>query len=91
MACTHYSRAYLHTVVGRDMPWAHAALTAHNVSYMQRLATGIREAIIDQRMPDFVRQMVKNHYPKGDVPAWIIEGCSLAGIEIEGIALSETL
>ena len=49
---------------------------------MQRLTADIREAIKKGRMAEYVKETVERHYPKGDVPDWVREGCSLADIEL---------
>lgn len=53
---------------------------------LQRLSSQIRQAIREQRYPEFVRQYVARQFPAGDVPEWVCEGCRLAGISLEGVA-----
>ncbi len=50
---------------------------------MQRLSAQIRQAILEQRYPEFVRQFVAMQFPKGNVPEWVVEGCCLAGISLQ--------
>lgn len=56
---------------------------------MQRLTAAIRAAIREQRYPAFVREYVARQFPGGDVPAWVCEGCALAGIELEQVGSGE--
>jgi queuine tRNA-ribosyltransferase len=85
MACRQYSRAFLHPIVAKGLPFAANLVTHHNVAYMQRLARQMREAIAAGRYPDFVREFVAAHYPRpADIPEWVREGCRLAGIRLGG-------
>ena len=83
MVCQKYTRAFLHPIVAKNISFASSLVTYHNVTFMQRLGSEIREAIREGRYPEYVRESVKRHYPKGDVPDWVIEGCTLAGILLE--------
>lgn len=83
MVCKRYTRAYLHSVVRRGLPFAAIAMTYHNVAYMQRLGAEIRAAITEQRFPQYVRDFVRRHHPDGEVPDWVQVGMELAGIEMD--------
>eukprot|EP00887_Chlorella_sp_A99_P002668 scaffold6.g2668.t1 len=72
MVCRRYTRAFLHPLVAKQLPFAS----------ILRLAAQIREAITEQRYPEFVRQYVARQFPSGDYPEWVVEGCRLAGIEL---------
>lgn len=48
--CVHYSRSYLHHLFKINDNLLGTLLTIHNVSYMQRLMTDIRQAIRDDRL-----------------------------------------
>eukprot|EP00873_Tetraselmis_striata_P042067 jgi/Tetstr1/462331/TSEL_007337.t1 len=80
--CANYSRAYLHTVAGKSLTSAAILLTIHNVAYMQRLTKRIRQAITEQRFPEFVREYVRMQYPKGDHPEWVRLSLDMAGISM---------
>jgi queuine tRNA-ribosyltransferase len=54
----------------------------HNIAYMQRLTKRIRQAIMEQRFPDFVRHYVRMQYPKGDEPEWVRLSMQMAGISM---------
>ncbi|MCB1410035.1 MAG: tRNA guanosine(34) transglycosylase Tgt [Rhodobacter sp.] len=53
-ACRSYSRAYLHHVVRADEIIGSMLLTWHNLHYYQALMQGLRDAIADGRLGDFV-------------------------------------
>ncbi|CAL5229875.1 g13287 [Coccomyxa viridis] len=82
MTCKKVTRAYLHNLVGKGIPFAAVLMTYHNIAYTQRLTKQIREAITEQRFPAFVRDFVHKHYPKGDIPIWVIESLTEVGIDV---------
>ena len=64
MTCKTYTRAYLHNLVAKGLPFAAHLISYHNIAYTQTLTKTIREAIIAQQFPAFVHGLVKRHYPK---------------------------
>ena len=54
-ACTNYSRAYLHHVVKAGEIIAPMLLTWHNLHYYQELMVGLRRAVADRSLDQFVR------------------------------------
>ena len=52
-ACTGYSRAYLHHLVGAQEILAPMLLSLHNLTFYQDLMAGLREAISKGRLDDF--------------------------------------
>ncbi len=50
--CRTYSRAYLRYLFSANELLAIQAVTLHNVTYMNRLMTAIRQAILDDRLED---------------------------------------
>lgn len=46
----------------------------------------IRQAIKEQRFPDFVRQFMAGMFPRGDVPQWVVDALDVAGISLDGVA-----
>lgn len=83
MVCRRYTRAFLHPLAAKGLPFAASLISYHNIAYTMRLSGQIRRAIIEQRYPSFVREYVAQQYPRGGVPDWVIEGCQLAGIELD--------
>ena len=64
MTCRRYSRAFLHNLVAKGLPFAAHLMSYHNVAYTQALTKRIREAIRAQRFPEFAHDFVRQHYPK---------------------------
>ena len=81
MVCKQYTRAYLHKLVTKE-PMGAILVTYHNVHYMMRLMREIREAIVAQRFPEYVREFVRGHYPDGDVPPWVVNALKAAEITL---------
>ena len=55
-ACTSYSRAYLHHVLRSQEIIASMLLTWHNLHYYQQLMQGLRDAIANQNLSQFVAE-----------------------------------
>lgn len=43
----------------------------------------------EQRFPEFVRNFLRDMFPKGDVPKWVCEAMDCAGISLEGVVAPE--
>ena len=39
-------------------------------------------SIIEGRLDEFVREFMRNYYPKGDYPQWCIDAFKVAGISL---------
>ena len=83
MTCQKVTRAYLHNLVGKGIPFAAVLLTYHNIAYTQRLTKQIREVITEQRFPAFVRDFLQRQFPHGDTPAWVVEALAEVGIDVK--------
>lgn len=64
IACQKYTRAYLHPLVARNVPFASNLVTYHNIAFMQNLTREIRGAIENQTFPDYVQKTISLHYPE---------------------------
>ncbi len=51
--CKNYSRAYIHYLQKCNEVLAVMLLTWHNIRYYQRLTAGLRQAIAEDRLPEF--------------------------------------
>ncbi|XP_061212531.1 queuine tRNA-ribosyltransferase catalytic subunit 1 [Neopsephotus bourkii] len=79
--CQRYSRAYLHALL-RTEPAALHHLTVHNIAYQLSLMASIRQSILEQRFPQFVRSFLSARYG-ARVPLWVQEALEAAGIPLE--------
>eukprot|EP01025_Chloroclados_australasicus_P003889 TRINITY_DN10928_c1_g1_i1.p1 TRINITY_DN10928_c1_g1~~TRINITY_DN10928_c1_g1_i1.p1 ORF type:complete len:421 (-),score=55.25 TRINITY_DN10928_c1_g1_i1:536-1798(-) len=84
MTCKHYTRALLHTVVGRNIAYASILVTYHNVAYMQRLTTRMQLALQEGTFDDFVANYIQTQFPEvEDTPKWVVDACEAAGITLK--------
>ncbi|KAF4997911.1 hypothetical protein FGRMN_3550 [Fusarium graminum] len=90
MACTPTSeggmgitRAFVHHNASKETVAAHL-LTIHNVYYQLNLMRQIREAIIEDRFPTFVRQFFAWLYDeKKDYPEWAVGALKVVGVDLQ--------
>lgn len=82
MVCKRYTRAFLHPIVGKNIGFASSLVSYHNVAFMQALTSDMRNAIKQGTYAEYVRETIARHYPQGDVPEWVKEGCKLASIRL---------
>ncbi len=83
MTCKKYTRAFLHNLVAKGIPFAAMLVSLHNIAYTQRLTQQIRTAITEQRFPDFVRSFLRLHYPnKSNVPKWVCDALAECDIAV---------
>jgi len=81
MVCKNYTRAYLHTVAGREQIGAQL-LTYHNIAYQMNLMRTMRNSIIDGTFPTFVQNFIRLQYPTSNYPKWVKEALEAAGITL---------
>lgn len=68
--CKHYTRAYLNHVV-RFEPVGASLLTVHNVAYQMHLMKDMRESIMEDRFPEFVKKFMYEYFQNKSIPDWI--------------------
>ena len=83
------SRARLHTLLKTGNPLAVELVTQHNIAYMMSLIRSMRQAILEDRYPEYVQSFINDQFPKGiagddqgGCPVWVRNALSAAGIEI---------
>lgn len=64
--CTHYTRAYIHHLQKCNEVLAYMLLTWHNVRYYERLMQGLRQAIANDTLDEFVTQFYADQ-KQGDI------------------------
>merc|ERR1719219_2691071 len=80
--CTSVSRAYIHRLISnRETAGCHL-LTVHNIHFQLRLMKSVREAIKQDRYPQFIRQFAKNNYPDGNYPEWATNALKSVGVNL---------
>jgi len=77
------SRAFIHHVAAKETAGAHL-LTIHNVHYQLELMRGVREAIVEDRLPRFIAEFFGTLYG-GDTarfPAWAVGALRGVGVDL---------
>jgi queuine tRNA-ribosyltransferase len=77
--CKTYSRAYIHSIMSESTLMC-SLVTIHNVYFQLQLMRDIRDAISNDKFPEFVKNFMNELYPD-EKPKWIVE--SLASVNIE--------
>ncbi|XP_073174829.1 queuine tRNA-ribosyltransferase catalytic subunit 1 isoform X2 [Lepidochelys kempii] len=81
--CRRYSRAFLHALVRSETVAMHL-LTVHNIAYQLNLMRSIRESIVEQRFPQFVRDFMRTMYGSRErYPPWAVEALASVNITLE--------
>ncbi|KAI9501838.1 Queuine tRNA-ribosyltransferase catalytic subunit 1 [Coemansia spiralis] len=78
--CKNYTRAYLHTTVTKETTGCHL-VTIHNIAFQMRLMRDIRQAIVNDQYPSFIREFAKLRFGK-TVPLWIVEALKSVNIDL---------
>jgi len=86
-ACVNgYTRARLHGMLKKNkaagVALAVRLVTMHNLCYMQDLTKRMRQAIIEQTYESFCRGFLNLLFPSGNVPQWVKDALTAAGILI---------
>jgi tRNA-guanine family transglycosylase len=75
------TRAYINHLTAKETVGAHL-LSIHNVHYTLQLMGRARNAIIEDRYPDFVKEFFGKLYPNRDFPSWAITALAGVGIDL---------
>lgn len=78
--CQNYTRAFLHTAVTKDTTGCHL-VTIHNIAFQMQLMRDIRQAIIEDRYPGFIRKFMQNRFGS-TVPRWIVEALQSVNVDL---------
>lgn len=76
--CAKHSRAFLYSIRGTTNFCM--LLTVHNLHYMRNLTRRIRESILEDKYPEFIRSFMARRF--GNVPEWIRVSLKRVGVEI---------
>jgi tRNA-guanine transglycosylase len=86
-ACSRgVTRARIHALLKSQNTLAIQLLTQHNVCYMMKLVNDMRQAVLDQTFPTFVRTFIRDQFRGGNdgqpVPQWVQDALQEAGISL---------
>ncbi len=81
------SRATLARLFKAGNPVAVELLTQHNIAFMMQLVRDMREAILVNQFPDYVKRFINMQYPgiqQGgeEIPGWVVDALNAAGIDM---------
>lgn len=76
--CSRYSRAFLFAIRGTTNFCM--LLTIHNLHYMRNLTRRVRESIMEDRYPEFIRTFMAARFK--DIPGWIRTALRGVGVEV---------
>jgi hypothetical protein len=60
--CKTYDRAFLHLLNTSDEVTVCSLISIHNVAYQMRLMQRVRDAIKEDRFPEFATNFIRNYY-----------------------------
>lgn len=77
------TRAFVHHIVSKETVGAHL-LTMHNVWYQLELMRKVRESIVEDRFPAFIKQFFHDLHAgeKKDYPDWAVEALLTVGVDL---------
>ncbi|KAK9762759.1 Queuine tRNA-ribosyltransferase catalytic subunit 1 [Basidiobolus ranarum] len=82
LTCKNYTRSYLHSIGTKETVGCHL-LSIHNIAFQMQLMKKLRQSIVDDRFPDFLREFMYTRYKKSKkYPAWIINALKSVNVEL---------
>eukprot|EP00116_Pleurobrachia_bachei_P004593 sb/3464855/ len=81
MTCKEYTRAYLHCLLQEDTTGV-ILLTIHNIAFQLRLMSDIREAVREDRFPEFIKEYFVRMFPKKNYPEWAVDALASVGVTL---------
>lgn len=76
------TKAYIYHVTAKETAGAHL-LTMHNVHYQLNLMKQVRQAIIDDRYPSFLKEFFGKLYDeKSKYPEWAVTALKGVGVDL---------
>ncbi|KGG50421.1 queuine tRNA-ribosyltransferase [Mitosporidium daphniae] len=91
LTCRNYTRAALHGIVGKETTGCHL-LSMHNIAYMLRFSRAMRDAIIADKFPAYIKSFLRRRFIENEeqladkeaiVPEWIIDALASIGLVID--------
>ena len=83
--CKKYSRSYLYFLLNNNQR-AVELISFHNVYYLLNLMKRLREAIINNKVNEFVEDFLRNQYSNTkEIPEWVYNALVKAGCDVSFI------
>lgn len=81
--CKTYTKAYIHMLFRLGHPSACHMLTVHNVNFQFTLMGNIRQAILEDRFPQFIRDYLRVVYPTpAQDPQWVRDALRAVNVDL---------
>lgn len=75
------SRERLRQMGKTNNPVGVQLLTQHNITYMMRLVSDMRKAVLEDRFPEYCRSFLRGYFPEPkDIPTWVVDALQEAGV-----------
>ena len=82
--CATYTKAYLHMLLRCNHSSACHMLTVHNLTYQLSLMAAIRDAILKDRFPDFIKSsFLKLFKDPSNYPQWAVDALLSVNVNIK--------
>jgi queuine/archaeosine tRNA-ribosyltransferase len=77
------TKAYIHHLAAKETTGAHL-LTIHNVAYLLNLMQKARDAVVEDRYPDFLRETFGRWYngERERFPKWAVDACKMVDVDL---------
>lgn len=75
------SRALLHSLITHETVAAHA-ITQHNLVFQARLMGGVRDAIMKDEYPEYLKTFFKNYFGDSGYPKWCIDALRTVDVDL---------
>lgn len=81
--CKNYTRSYIHLLISSKETVGCHLVSVHNVAFQLRLMNGLRNAIIEDRFPDQVKQFFASYFgDKSKYPEWAVAALKSVNIDL---------
>lgn len=81
LTCKNYTRSYLWNQLARDSSCI-KLLSLHNVYFLLDILREFRQAILDDKAEEYLRNFIPKYYHKEEVPKWVKDACKAGGVEL---------
>jgi len=80
-ACRYYSRSFFYANTGTEL--SGQLISIHNIRYLLRLMTSLRNNIIAGTLDTFVQNFMVEYYPSKEYPTWVEDALTSVNIPLQ--------
>lgn len=59
-------------------------ISMHNISYQMRLMREFRDAVREDRLPQWLRQFCEDRWGEAGAPQWVVNALAYVGVDVRG-------